>query len=236
MKDLGTILGIWAHPDDETWGSAGVMAMAVQNGQRVACVTATKGEAGKTADESRWPSSQLGDIRTKELQTSLNILGVEEHYWLDYEDGKLDRAEANTAVSKIAQIITKVHPDTIISFGSDGLTGHSDHKTICEWACKAAKKAQTKAVVLGVCEVSEKYERIGKECSQRFSIYFKTKRPRTIPKQQADLYIELPQEILEIKLRAFKAQPSQTSQYFLQADDAATITQLLASECFIRVS
>lgn len=236
MKDLGTILGIWAHPDDETWGSAGLMAMAAQNGQRVACVTATKGEAGKTADESRWPSSQLGEIRTKELQASLDILGVTEHYWLDYEDGKLAQADTKTAVTKIASIITKVQPDTIISFGRDGLTGHSDHKTICEWACKAAKNAQSQALVLGVCEVSEKYNRIGKECSQRFSIYFKTKRPRTIPRQQADLFIELPQEILEIKLQAFKAQPSQTSQYFLQADDAATITKLLASECFMRVS
>ncbi len=46
VAQLGTILGIWAHPDDETWSSAGLMAMAADNGQRVVCVTATYGENG----------------------------------------------------------------------------------------------------------------------------------------------------------------------------------------------
>jgi LmbE family N-acetylglucosaminyl deacetylase len=37
----GTILSIWAHPDDETYLAGGVMAAASANGQRVVCVTAT---------------------------------------------------------------------------------------------------------------------------------------------------------------------------------------------------
>src|ERR671922_141060 len=41
MDDLGTILGVWAHPDDEAYLSAGLMARAVRNGSRVVCVTAT---------------------------------------------------------------------------------------------------------------------------------------------------------------------------------------------------
>ena len=54
MKDLGTILGVWAHPDDEGYLSAGIMAQAMRNGQRVVCVTATRGEA---ADPEQWPPS-----------------------------------------------------------------------------------------------------------------------------------------------------------------------------------
>ena len=30
--ELGTILGVWAHPDDETYLSAGLMADAVDHG------------------------------------------------------------------------------------------------------------------------------------------------------------------------------------------------------------
>jgi len=41
---LGTVLGIWAHPDDEAFLSAGLMAAARDAGQRVVCVTATLGE------------------------------------------------------------------------------------------------------------------------------------------------------------------------------------------------
>lgn len=234
MKDLGTILGVWAHPDDETWGCAGIMAMARRNGQRVVCVTATRGEAGKTADESRWPSKDLATIRTKELAAALKILGVEEHHWLDYADGKLADADVDTAVATIAAIIEDINPDTIFTFGHDGLTGHQDHKTICGWTCMAVAQAHSKATVYGVCEAREKYDAVGKACNERFDVYFKTNKPRTIPANEADLFVSLPPDILDVKLSAFSAQASQTAQYFTRADDREMITQLLASECFMR--
>ncbi|OOL28439.1 GlcNAc-PI de-N-acetylase, partial [Rhodococcus rhodochrous] len=37
----GTILSIWAHPDDETYLAAGVMAAARDDGRRVVCASAT---------------------------------------------------------------------------------------------------------------------------------------------------------------------------------------------------
>ena len=46
VADLGTILGVWAHPDDDIYLSAGLMAAAVEAGQRVVDVTATRGEGG----------------------------------------------------------------------------------------------------------------------------------------------------------------------------------------------
>ena len=38
IAELGTILSVWAHPDDETYLAGGVMAAAVDAGQRVVCV------------------------------------------------------------------------------------------------------------------------------------------------------------------------------------------------------
>ena len=52
MEELGTILGVWAHPDDETYLCAGLMASAARAGSRVVCVTATRGELG-TGDHDR---------------------------------------------------------------------------------------------------------------------------------------------------------------------------------------
>ena len=43
---LGVVLGIWAHPDDEAYLSAGLMALARRAGNRVVCVTMTPGEHG----------------------------------------------------------------------------------------------------------------------------------------------------------------------------------------------
>ena len=59
-------MGVWAHPDDETMSSAGIMLSAIKNGQRVICLTATKGEEG-SQDEKKWPKSKLANIREKEL-------------------------------------------------------------------------------------------------------------------------------------------------------------------------
>src|SRR5690606_32498893 len=49
-----TLLGLWAHPDDEAYLSAGLMYHFVRRGDRVVVVTATAGERG-TADPRTWP-------------------------------------------------------------------------------------------------------------------------------------------------------------------------------------
>src|SRR3954471_11535425 len=97
VRTLGTILGVWAHPDDEPYLSAGVMAMATQARSRVACVTATRGELG-SADVERWPLDTLAAVRTTEMAASLAILGVHEHHWLDYPDGGCADVPVSAAV------------------------------------------------------------------------------------------------------------------------------------------
>src|SRR3954469_8288011 len=87
LPDLGTILSVWAHPDDEGYCCGGLMADAIDRGRRVVCVTATRGELGST-DETRWPNGPaLAEVRTRELANSLGELGITEHIWLDYPDG-----------------------------------------------------------------------------------------------------------------------------------------------------
>lgn len=46
---IETLLGIWAHPDDEAYCSSGLMAQVREGGGRVVVVTASRGEHG-TAD------------------------------------------------------------------------------------------------------------------------------------------------------------------------------------------
>ena len=77
VAGLGTVLGIWAHPDDEAYLSGGLMAMARDIGSRVVCVTATRGELG-TPDPETWPPQRLAAERTVELASCLEVLGVSE--------------------------------------------------------------------------------------------------------------------------------------------------------------
>ncbi|MGY1602174.1 PIG-L deacetylase family protein [Geodermatophilus sp. SYSU D00815] len=69
-----TVLGVWAHPDDEAYLSAGLLAAAVATGDRVVVATATRGEGGL--------DDPAGDVvRARELAASLAAVGVTEHRW-----------------------------------------------------------------------------------------------------------------------------------------------------------
>jgi LmbE family N-acetylglucosaminyl deacetylase len=135
-RDLGTVLGVWAHPDDEAYLSAGLMALARHGGERVVVVTATPGERG-TDDPVRWPPARLARRRRHELAASLAACGVHEHHWLGYADGECADVPASTAVAAIGRIMRAVSPDTIVTFGPDGMTGHPDHKAVSAWTTAA---------------------------------------------------------------------------------------------------
>jgi LmbE family N-acetylglucosaminyl deacetylase len=132
VAELGTILGVWAHPDDEAYLSGGLMALARDNGQRVVCVTATRGERG-TPDPVAWPPDLLAAEREQELRRCLDILGVTEHEWLGYRDGECPAVPAAEAVERLCTVIERVRPDTVLTFGPDGLTGHDDHRAVSAW-------------------------------------------------------------------------------------------------------
>jgi LmbE family N-acetylglucosaminyl deacetylase len=135
-QDLGTVLGVWAHPDDEAYLSAGLMGALRDAGHRVVVATATYGERG-TPDPERFPPPELAMIRRDELQASLALVGVHEHHWLGYADGGCAGIPAGVGVASVARLIDQVQPDTILTFGPDGMTGHPDHRTISAWTAAA---------------------------------------------------------------------------------------------------
>jgi LmbE family N-acetylglucosaminyl deacetylase len=133
---LGTILGVWAHPDDEAYLSAGLMALARQHGNRVVVVTATLGEAG-TDDPAAWPPEELARHRRGELAAALAAVGVHEHQWLGYVDGSCDDIAHDEGVAAVAAVLDAVRPDTIVTFGPEGMTGHPDHRAVSRWTTAA---------------------------------------------------------------------------------------------------
>lgn len=198
-------MGIWAHPDDETFCSGGIMAQAVDNGQTVICVTATKGEKG-IQDAKRWPPGQIGDIRQKEIAQALKILGVKEHCWLDCADGACTQTPTKQIVEQIKQLIERYQPKTILTFGADGLTGHPDHQAVSKWAVEASKGSNIK--VYCAAELREHYEQTH-EADERFNIFFNVTRPLLSEVSDCDLILELTPEFLQKKCQALRAMPSQ---------------------------
>jgi LmbE family N-acetylglucosaminyl deacetylase len=136
VGDIGTLLGIWAHPDDEAYLSSGLMALVRRAGARVVVATATRGEHG-TGDPETWPPERLASLRESELQKSMEIVGVHEHRWLPHRDGQLTAIGLEDGVAGLIPVLQDVRPDTIVTFGPDGMTGHGDHRAISAWTTEA---------------------------------------------------------------------------------------------------
>lgn len=232
IKQLGTILTVWAHPDDESFLVAGVVQQAIENGQRVACVTATRGEKG-SQDEQRWPSATLGKVRAAELGQALQILGVTEHYWLDFIDGECHLIDDTAAVEKLLPIYESVKPDTILTFDPHGLTGHPDHQCASRWAKLAADKTKLskRPQIYYVVDSLDWYENGGRELDEKFNIFFATDTPTLLPEKDIEMTYELNPEQLDRKIEALRAQTSQTESMFDSM--APSLRQMLAREYFV---
>jgi LmbE family N-acetylglucosaminyl deacetylase len=135
---MRTILGIWAHPDDEVFTSGGFMADAVRRGDRVVCLHATRGEAGLYFRQV-WPAGDLAAVRSAELAASLARLGVSEQRFLDLPDGGLCRVPWDEVIALLHDELVDIDPDVIVTFGSDGYTGHPDHKALSSWVSTAVR-------------------------------------------------------------------------------------------------
>ena len=229
IKQLGTILCVWAHPDDESFSCAGIMAAAIANGQKVACVTATKGELG-VQDESRWPAAKLGEIRAQEMHEALDIIGCHNHYWLDYHDGHCQEVPIEEGTAQVKRFIGQVQPNTILTFGPDGMTGHPDHQTVSKWVDEAVKGVDTK--VYHTVEETGRYEKYMVEADKKFNIYFNIDKPPVYDQKDCDIAFDLPPNILFKKRLALKAMPSQTERMFKNtASDM--MNAMLSQECFV---
>jgi LmbE family N-acetylglucosaminyl deacetylase len=207
--DLGTVLGVWAHPDDETFLSGGLMAAARDAGRRVVCVTATLGERG-TADPQAWPPDRLGRVRRHELDASLAALGVDEHHVLGITDGTCAAQPHDAVVRRLAGIIDAVAPDTIVTFGPDGLTGHEDHQTVSIWATAARATAAPGARLL-YATTTEEFVEGWKPARDAFDVFLADGLPLRTPASALAVHLRLDAATLDRKVVAMRAQASQTA-------------------------
>jgi LmbE family N-acetylglucosaminyl deacetylase len=144
-----TMLAVWAHPDDESYLGAGLMAEIARRGGRVVSVTATLGEHG-TDDPIRDRPTALAARRRDELTSALDALGVDTGTVLGFEDGTCDRIPDRVGGRRIAAVLDEVRPDVVLGFGDDGVTGHPDHCAVARWTRRAVALRGDRVPLLNV--------------------------------------------------------------------------------------
>ena len=135
-REHTTLLGVWAHPDDEAYLSAALMHRVRKAGGRVVVATATLGEAGL---DSLSPD-QVAVLRHQELQDALAVLDVRDLHIFGYPDGGCPDVDHGEGVERVEALIRDVRPDVIVTFGPDGITGHPDHAAVSRWTIEAWRR------------------------------------------------------------------------------------------------
>lgn len=200
-----TLLGVWAHPDDEAYLSAGLMADFRRRGDRVAVVTATLGEHG-TSDPVTWPPDRLAVLRRGELRASLAALGVDEHHLLGFADGE---CHLQDGIDAIAQLIDDIEPDLIVTFGPDGMTGHTDHRAVSRWTTEAWATTRPGADLWYATLTSDFHERWD-PLNRHVGLWADQPEPPCVHPSEAAHNAALPDDLLDRKIAALRAHHSQT--------------------------
>lgn len=136
-----SLLAVFAHPDDESFGTGGTLARYVSEGISVVLVCATRGEVGEINDPVLATPETLGQVRENELRCALDVLGVSKLRFLDYIDGQLAAVDSDEAEGKVVRAIREFRPEVVFTFGPDGVYGHPDHVAISRLATAAFDSA-----------------------------------------------------------------------------------------------
>jgi len=136
------LLAVFAHPDDETFGTGGSLAHYASQGVDVHLVCATRGEVGEVEPELMKGYQSIGELREHELRCAAQHLALAGVHFMDYRDSGMagspennhPRALVQADVSKVAgeivQLIREIRPQVVITFDPIGGYMHPDHIAI----------------------------------------------------------------------------------------------------------
>jgi len=141
MSDKLTLMAIFAHPDDEAFGTGGMLAKYAHEGVEVHLVTATLGESGQLANPALVLTEPLHILREQELRCACAQYGIVNLHLLGYMDGQTAVVRPSAAVYKLVKLIRQYRPQVIVTFGPEGIYGHFDHLVVHRWASAAYKVA-----------------------------------------------------------------------------------------------
>lgn len=148
-----TLLAVLAHPDDESFGLGGTLALYAKRGCDTYLVCATRGEAGTVDAEHLHGFADIASLRAAELDCAAGHLGLKDVIYLGYrdsgmpgsDDNKHPDAQINHPIEEVAgrvvKVIRELKPDVVLTFDPIGGYKHPDHIHIHKATALAFEKA-----------------------------------------------------------------------------------------------
>lgn len=193
------VLGVAAHPDDLDFGVSGTVAKYIAEGAKGYYLILTNGNKG-TSDRSLTPE-QLRDTRREEQRNAARILGVEEVFFCDYNDGEL--MPSLDVKRDIVRVIRQVKPDVVLTMDptmvyatSWGAINHPDHR------------AAGQATLDAVYPFARDHLAFPELCNDEHLEPHNTAHVLMVNFEESNFYVDI-SDHLETKLAALRAHASQ---------------------------
>lgn len=130
-RNVGRVLGVFAHPDDPEFFAGGTFAKWAADGADISFVIATSGDKGSADPDMT--QERLAEIREAEEREAAARLGVNDVVFLRYKDGELfPTLELRRDITRMIRL---KKPDVVVTldptrwYSSRGIN-HPDHRAI----------------------------------------------------------------------------------------------------------
>ncbi len=191
-----TVLAVFAHPDDESFGPGGTIAKWSRE-NKIILLIATGGEYGQGS--KKLGPEALRKIRKEETLKAANILGIEKVHFLGFEDGKLCNRLYHKLADKIKKYVKKYQPQIFLTFDTNGVSGHIDHIVVSLVTTYVFEKTDGAHQIFYYCSSSE--------ITKRINDYF-VYHPKGYERKDVD-YIEDVRKFWKRKIEALLCHKSQ---------------------------
>ncbi len=141
MSKPRTILAVFAHPDDESYGPGGTLARYALAGTDVFMLTFTCGEAGSIGISRTLSGDELCRRRTTELREASEALRMSGYHLVGAPDGKLDSLDFEEGTQIVLDEIHRRQPQVVMTFHHGGISRHPDHKAVYRFVKEACARA-----------------------------------------------------------------------------------------------
>jgi LmbE family N-acetylglucosaminyl deacetylase len=124
---MSSVLYVFPHPDDESFGPAPMLARQRRQGHDVHLLTLTRGEATSQRERLGYTKAEMAEVRYEEMQGVAEALDLTSMEVLEYPDGQLAELNPLELEQTVAEHIHRTEPDVVVTYPVHGVSGHPDH-------------------------------------------------------------------------------------------------------------
>ena len=151
--------------------------------------------------------------------------------FLDLPDVDWHTPLPDSGADAVAAVMRDVQPDSVLTFGPDGMTNHEGHKSVCTWTTQAFRHHAPAGSSLYYSVVSRTWADQFVPQLDVLGVYRDGSKPPIVNDDELDINIVLSGELLDRKMAAIREHQSQI-EGLLQVFGEELLSVALASESF----